>query len=195
MSIISALREPPWRTILLLVAVLSVAAGAYALWSPGAVIEDGRHDHGANGIWIQHGWLGDDAWFARYERDSTQFRDPAAILLARQLQDLAPRQRRGAGLPVLPPVDRRKRDAKFLCQSGLREAQAGSKAFNLGWVVIPRQLSQGSMSCCFSGIHDVFISYDRLAVKEARDPLQGPIKLSRKCLIPRHGMGNCFPSP
>ncbi len=61
MSITATLRKPRWRTTLLLVAVISLVSGAYALWSPGAVIEDGRHDRGASGIWIQHGWLGEDA--------------------------------------------------------------------------------------------------------------------------------------
>ena len=96
MSIMSAPRKRPWHTILLLVAILSLVAGGYALWSPGAVIEDGRHDRGANGIWIQHGWLGDDAWFNRYARDPTQFRDAAAIhaladtLAAHNITDVFP---------------------------------------------------------------------------------------------------------
>ena len=96
MSNISALCKPPWRRVLLLVAVLGLVAGAYALWSPGAVIEHGRHDRGANGIWIQHGWLGDDAWFDRYARNPAQFRDPVAIhsladtLAAHNIADVFP---------------------------------------------------------------------------------------------------------
>jgi len=35
---------------------------------------DGRHDRGENGIWIQHGWLGADEWFERYDKDPTRFR-------------------------------------------------------------------------------------------------------------------------
>lgn len=31
-------------------------------------MRDGRHDRSQNGIWISHGWLGDDAWFVRNEK-------------------------------------------------------------------------------------------------------------------------------
>ena len=54
--------RPPWRTFLLLLASLALA---YSLWTPGTDIIDGRHDLRNNGIWLQHGWLGDDTWFER----------------------------------------------------------------------------------------------------------------------------------
>jgi len=44
------------------------------------------HDLRSNGIWLQHGWLGDDAWFVRYGRDPLLFRnDDAVRVLARKL--------------------------------------------------------------------------------------------------------------
>jgi len=46
-----------------------------AMWSPGEIITDGRHDLKTNGIWIQHGWLGDDSWFARTGKNPKLFRD------------------------------------------------------------------------------------------------------------------------
>ena len=33
----------------------------------------------SNGIWISHGWLGDNAWFQRNARDTAQYRDDDKI--------------------------------------------------------------------------------------------------------------------
>ncbi len=53
----------------------------YSLWSPGKDITDGRHDLKRNGIWIQHGWLGDDMWFIKNQRKDKilYFRNPEQI--------------------------------------------------------------------------------------------------------------------
>ena len=83
MSLWSRLKKPPFRTILLLGGVLTVIAMGYLVWSPGKRIRDGRHDHRTNGIWLQHGWLGDDSWFERNQRDKNLFRNDQKI------QDLA----------------------------------------------------------------------------------------------------------
>jgi hypothetical protein len=48
---------------------------AYAIWAPGTIITDGRHDLDSNGMWLQHGWLGSDEWFARTKKDPVLFRD------------------------------------------------------------------------------------------------------------------------
>ena len=80
-----ALARPPWRTLLLLMLTLGVLRGLFLLWTPGKVITDGRHDQGANGIWMQHGWLGDDAWFKQYGKDPSRFRQPEAINKAAQM--------------------------------------------------------------------------------------------------------------
>jgi len=50
----------PLLRISALVAILGLA---YLLWTPGEVVRDGRFDRGLNGVWLQHGWLGDDEWF------------------------------------------------------------------------------------------------------------------------------------
>ncbi len=44
-----------------------ISAGvAGTLFAPrGLDVRDGRHDRGENGLWLQHGWLGDDVWFAQ----------------------------------------------------------------------------------------------------------------------------------
>jgi len=60
----------------------------YQIWTPGKRMTDGRHDLKSNGIWLQHGWLGDDAWFRRYHKNSRQFRNPTNLLrLKRRLLD------------------------------------------------------------------------------------------------------------
>lgn len=83
MKIWQHLKRPPWRSLLLLIAVIGVLGLAYLLWSPGKTIRDGRHDLRTNGIWLQHGWLGDDSWFKQNRKDTALFRDQARI------QDLA----------------------------------------------------------------------------------------------------------
>jgi len=83
MNIWHLLKRPYWRTILPLFVILGVLGLAYLIWSPGKRIHDGRHDFRSNWIWIQHGWLGDDLWFARNKRDKSKFRDD------RKIQELA----------------------------------------------------------------------------------------------------------
>jgi len=63
----------PLRTLGLLAVILGILGLAYLLWRPGANIADGRYDLGGNGIWIQHGWLGDADWFQRNYRDPSRF--------------------------------------------------------------------------------------------------------------------------
>lgn len=79
MTIWHHLKRPPWRTLLLLIAIFGVMGLGYLLWSPGKTIRDGRHDLHSNGIWLQHGWLGDDQWFTRNKRDKALFRDDQRI--------------------------------------------------------------------------------------------------------------------
>jgi hypothetical protein len=83
MNLIAHLKRPPWRTVLLLLAILALIGLVYLIWSPGQRLRDGRHDLRSNGIWIQHGWLGDDRWFKENQRDPSKFRDP------RRIQELA----------------------------------------------------------------------------------------------------------
>ena len=85
MKIWQHLKRPPWRTLVVLIAVLGVMELGYYLWSPGKTVRDGRHDLRSNGIWLQHGWLGDDLWFRRYRKDKELFRDNQRM---RNLADL-----------------------------------------------------------------------------------------------------------
>lgn len=83
-SVRHVLSRPPWRTLVLLVAVLGVLALAFRCWTPGRVVTSGWHDRGTNGIWMQHGWLGDDEWFSRYKKDPLRFREVSKIQSAAQ---------------------------------------------------------------------------------------------------------------
>ena len=60
--------------------VCLVAFIAIMMWSPVTEITDGRHDLGRNGIWLQHGWLGNDSWFERNGKQDlmSKFRDDEA---------------------------------------------------------------------------------------------------------------------
>lgn len=112
MKLWQRLKRSPWRTVLLLVAVIGAIGMAYLIWSPGKRILDGRHDLRTNGIWLQHGWLGDDGWFTRNGRDRTLFRDTSRIKALADLTSshgieyvfphLCPCSRSGAIAPVDP---------------------------------------------------------------------------------------------
>jgi hypothetical protein len=110
-SLLARAKRPPWRTLILLLAVLGILAIGYVLWSPGATVIDGRHDLRKNAIWIQHGWLGDDAWFDRNGRDTRLFRDSARIAqLAATLESHGIRYVYPHACPArpdggLPPID------------------------------------------------------------------------------------------
>ena len=55
------------RIIAALVVILGVPALGYLIWQPGS--DAPLPDFADNAIWIGHGWLGDDAWFARCASD------------------------------------------------------------------------------------------------------------------------------
>jgi hypothetical protein len=73
------LSRPPWRTLVLLLAILAALGCAYWIWSPGERVLDGRDDRRENGIWLQHAWLGDDAWFRSTGKDKGLFRSDTRI--------------------------------------------------------------------------------------------------------------------
>lgn len=73
------LLRPPWRTLVACALVFGVLGVGYGLWSPGRELRDGRHDLGANGIWLGHGWLGHDDWFERYGKETGAFRSDARV--------------------------------------------------------------------------------------------------------------------
>lgn len=100
-------------TILYTLLVMAVLGGAYWLWTPGQIITDGRHDRRSNGIWLQHGWLGDDGWFVRHQRQARlpYFRNPdevqklAELLRRHGITDVFPHLCPASPDGSVPPVD------------------------------------------------------------------------------------------
>jgi len=86
----NGLLEKLGKSILRIVAALTIILGvpalSYLIWQPGS--ETPLPAFTNNAIWIGHGWLGNDAWFARNGRDPAEFRSEAKIsALLRKLAD------------------------------------------------------------------------------------------------------------
>ncbi len=85
----------------------------YQIWTPGKIVQEGSHDLGRNGIWLQHGWLGDDEWFARnnktslkpYFRNTARIRQLAQHLAAHHITDVFPHLCPTSPDGYIPPVD------------------------------------------------------------------------------------------
>ena len=113
MSLWQKIKRPPWRTIVPGCGLLLVLIGAYLLWSPGMDVCDGRHDRRQNGIWISHGWLGDDSWFTRNgktnELDRYRNREAIQSLAAKfrehHITDVFPHLCPADVDGTIPPVD------------------------------------------------------------------------------------------
>ena len=71
-------------------AVVALCVLAYAVWSPGRDWAKADWEAtGVNGLWMRHGWLGDDEWFTSQGRELEipEYRDPANIAAtARELR-------------------------------------------------------------------------------------------------------------
>lgn len=60
--------------------LFSLPLVAYFLWSPGVESSNGKFDRARNGLWLAHGWMADDAWFARNNRDRAGYDSAVARL-------------------------------------------------------------------------------------------------------------------
>ncbi len=85
MKLMNIITRPPWRTLFIIIVLVSLFGLGYHLWHPGRIVRDGSHDLKTNGIWLQHGWLGDDRWFQQNEKRPDYFRNPHNILQLRKL--------------------------------------------------------------------------------------------------------------
>jgi hypothetical protein len=95
--------------------VISAAAfvGWYLLWSPGDDVRNGRHDRGENGLWLAHGWIGGDPWFAAYKKESEKpkYRSTEALASLTErvrrhgISELFPHLCPTAPVGSVPPVD------------------------------------------------------------------------------------------
>lgn len=113
----------PLRTLLLLLVLLGAGVVAYVFWSPGQDVTEGLHDLHANGIWIQHGWLGDADWFQRNHRDPARFNDPeevadlAAMFRDHHIRYVFPHLCPTRGTGEIPGIDAEKTE-RFLDEMG-----------------------------------------------------------------------------
>ena len=94
-----------------LLIILGIPALCYWIWQPGNDDFKFTYPHYNNAIWLGHGWLGDDSWFARNKRNKENFRSTEKIsALFKKLSEnkistvyphLCPAQRNGN----IPPYD------------------------------------------------------------------------------------------
>ena len=56
----------PWRRLALYAIALLILCASYMMWSPGEDVTNSPHDLKTNGLWLQHGWVGDDIWYAKH---------------------------------------------------------------------------------------------------------------------------------
>ena len=74
------------RIIAALAVILGVPAIIYLLWQPGSGAP--LPSYSRNAIWLGHGWLGDDGWFKRNNRNMADFRDvEKCAVLMQKLRD------------------------------------------------------------------------------------------------------------
>ena len=59
------------RIVAALAVILGLPAIAYLLWQPGS--NEPLPEYANNAIWIGHGWMGDDGWFERNNRNKDNF--------------------------------------------------------------------------------------------------------------------------
>lgn len=121
-------RCPPWRTILPGGLCLLLLLVAYVCWQPGRDIRDGRHDRGRNGLWLQHGWLGDDAWFLTNQKTNrlAEFRNAqniaalARLMRTNHIRDVFPHLCPATFEGQLPDVDAGQTERFLEGMAGLR---------------------------------------------------------------------------
>lgn len=106
-----------WRGRLIIILVILFTGGislyGYQMWTPGKIMYDGSHDHTRNGIWLQHGWLGDDEWFDRNNkvtrkssfRNAANMRQLATHLKRHNITDVFPHLCPATPEGYIPPVD------------------------------------------------------------------------------------------
>ena len=99
------------RLLLLLLLVLIGVFISYFFWQPGTILRSGAHDKGSNGIWLQHGWLGNDSWFENSGKESSPFRSKeqirklASLLRSNGVKFLFPHLCPCSPVGEIPPVD------------------------------------------------------------------------------------------
>jgi len=73
LNLLKRLGKSILRIIVALAIVFGVLASGYWIWRPGS--NASLPAFSDNAIWLGHGWLGDDGWFRRNDRNVADFRD------------------------------------------------------------------------------------------------------------------------
>ena len=85
-KLLKKLEKSALRIVAALAIVLGIPALCYWVWQPGS--EEPLPKYRNNAIWLGHGWLGDDSWFIRNNRNKEDFRSVEKIsALFKKLSD------------------------------------------------------------------------------------------------------------
>ena len=76
-KLLKKLGKSAFRIVAALAVILGIPAIAYLLWQPGS--NEPLPEYANNAIWIGHGWMGDDGWFERNNRNKNDFRSVEKI--------------------------------------------------------------------------------------------------------------------
>ena len=71
-KLLKKLGKSAFRIVAALAVILGIPAIAYLLWQPGS--NEPLPEYANNAIWLGHGWMGDDGWFERNNRNKDNFR-------------------------------------------------------------------------------------------------------------------------
>ena len=76
-KLLKKLGKSAFRIVAALAIILGVPALCYWGWQPGS--NEPLPEYANNAIWLGHGWLGDDSWFIRNNRNKDEFRSVGKI--------------------------------------------------------------------------------------------------------------------
>ena len=76
-DLLKKLGKSAFRIVAALAVILGIPAIAYLLWQPGS--NEPLPEYANNAIWLGHGWMGDDGWFERNNRNKNDFRSVEKI--------------------------------------------------------------------------------------------------------------------
>ena len=71
-DLLKKLGKSTLRIVVVLAIILGVPVLCYWIWQPGG--SEPLPEYRNNAIWLGHGWLGDDSWFIRNNRNKNDFR-------------------------------------------------------------------------------------------------------------------------
>ena len=85
-DLLKKLEKSALRIVSALTIILGIPVFCYWVWQPGS--NDPLPEYSNNAIWLGHGWLGNDSWFSRNNRNKEDFRSVEKIsALFKKLSD------------------------------------------------------------------------------------------------------------